>query len=187
MAGFAAAGRLDSFAMMPAMNLGQAITTFTGQNIGAGKIERVRKGHLSAMTMNFVISLLGSLLMVFFGRALMGIFTTDPGVIEAGASYLLIVGLFYVLFGVMFINNGVIRGAGDAFVPMVNSLLALYVIRIPCAIIFSGPLGMGPQGIWWSIPAGWSVGCIFSTWYYLSGRWKKKSLVRHPHPVTSEE
>ncbi len=180
MAGFAAAGRLDSFAMMPAMNLGQAITTFTGQNIGAGKIERVRKGHISAMTMNLVISLFGSLLMVFFGKSLMSIFTTDTEVVAAGARYLLIVGLFYVLFGIMFINNGVIRGAGDAFVPMANTLLALYVIRIPCAIIFSGPLGMGAEGIWWSVPAGWSMGCIFSTWYYRSGKWKKKSLVKPP-------
>lgn len=178
MAGFAAAGRLDSFAMMPAMNLSQAITTFTGQNIGAGKVERVKRGHRAAMLMNLGISGATSLLMVVAGPALVGIFTTDVAVIEAGSKYLTIVGLFYLLFGIMFINNGVVRGAGEPYVPMASTLLALYVVRIPCAILFSGPLGMGAEGIWWSIPAGWAMGCVFSSWYYLSGKWKNKGLVR---------
>ncbi len=186
MAAYTAASRIDSFAMMPAMNLGQAVTTFAGQNIGAGKTERVRRGHLSAIAVNTAISLAMTLCVVLFGRPLMGIFSTDPAVVAIGAEYLLIVGIFYVVFGIMFINNGVMRGAGDVFIPMISSLLALWIVRVPCALLFTRVFHMGTDGIWWSIPAGWAVGFVFSSWYYLSGRWKNKSIVKRRPPISEE-
>jgi Na+-driven multidrug efflux pump len=112
----------------------------------------------------------------------MGLFTKDAEVIALGARYLLIVGATYLLFSTMFINNGVMRGAGDAFIPMINTLLALWLVRIPLALLFSGPLGMGTDGIWWSVPAGWLMGTVFSTWYYIGGRWKRKAVVK-PRPA----
>ncbi|HSV55897.1 MAG TPA: MATE family efflux transporter, partial [Magnetospirillaceae bacterium] len=111
-AGFAAAGRLDTFAMMPAMNLSMAVSTFVGQNLGAGKPERVRKGHSSALIMGLAISLVMGAVMILAGSHLVRLFTPDAQVIRIGARYLLIVGAFYSLFAVMFINNGVLRGAG---------------------------------------------------------------------------
>jgi len=182
MAAFTAASRIDSIAAMPAMNLGAAITTFTGQNIGAGKPERVRRGHLSAIAVNTALSLFISLMILFFGKRLMGIFSNDPEVIRIGASYLVIVGMFYAVFGIMFINNGVMRGAGDVFIPMINTVLALWLVRIPLALLFTRSFGMGSDGIWWSIPAGWMVGMIFSTWYYRTGRWKNPRLLRRTAP-----
>lgn len=179
-AAFSAASRLDSFASMPAMNLSQAMSTFTGQNMGAGKTERVKRGHISAVLIGAGISVAVGATVIAFGKPLMGLFTKDAEVMAIGASYLAIVGMTYVLFSTMFINNGVMRGAGDSFIPMINTLLALWVVRIPCALWFSGPLGMGSDGLWWSIPAGWLMGAIFSTWYYLGGRWKRKAVVRRP-------
>jgi len=176
MAGFAAASRLDAFASMPAMNLSQAISTFTGQNLGAGKPERVKRGHLSAVAVGAAISVAVGAAVVFAGTPLMTMFSADPAVVAIGARYLFIVGVFYVLFSTMFINNGVMRGAGDAFIPMINTLLALWAVRIPAAIILSKYLG--PDGIWLSVPAGWAVGAAFSTWYYSTGRWKTKAVVR---------
>jgi Na+-driven multidrug efflux pump len=108
----------------------------------------------------------------------MRIFTSDAAVIKIGARYLVIVGSCYVLYTTMFINNGVVRGAGDVMIPMINILLAMWVIRLPLAFFFSS--FMGTDGIWWSIPAGWLVGTVFSTWYYRTGRWKKKAIVRRP-------
>jgi len=178
MAAFTAASRIDSFAAMPAMNLSQALMTFTGQNMGAGKTERVRKGYRAAIVMNIFISLSITLLVTLAGKWLIGIFTTDEAVIHTGARYLLIVGLFYLVFGVMFINNGVMRGAGDVFIPMISSLLALWLVRIPSALLFTKVFGMGSDGIWWSIPAGWLIGFVFTTWYYNTGKWKTKVLVR---------
>jgi putative MATE family efflux protein len=186
-AAFAAASRLDSFASMPAMNLSQAISTFTGQNMGAGKTDRVKRGHLSATLAGGAISLMVGAVVILFGEALMGMFTRDAEVMAIGAGYLRIVGLTYVLFSTMFINNGVMRGAGDSFIPMINTVLALWVVRIPCALLFSGPLGMGVDGLWWSVPAGWLMGVTFSTWYYLGGRWKRKAVVKHPAASASPD
>jgi putative MATE family efflux protein len=176
MAAYTAATRLESIASMPAMNLSMAVTTFTGQNIGAGKTERVRRGHLSALVVSVSISLLITLVVILFGRPLMGIFTTDPDVIRIGGEYLVIVGMFYWLFSIMFINNGVMRGAGDVFIPMFTTIMAFWLVRIPCALLFTRVFGMGSQGIWWSIPAGWAVGCLYTTQYYRSGKWKLKKL-----------
>ncbi|HEY9054873.1 MAG TPA: MATE family efflux transporter [Rectinemataceae bacterium] len=186
MAAYTAAGRLDSIASMPAMNLSQAVTTFTGQNMGAGKTDRVKRGHLSAIILNTSISLAITLVVLLWGDKLMSIFTEDAEVVRIGDQYLTIVGIFYAFFGIMFINNGVMRGAGDVFIPMINTLLALWVVRLPCAVFFSKYLGMGTAGIWWSIPAGWAVGVVFSTWYYRSGRWKNKRVLRHPIPAAED-
>ncbi|HAW85177.1 MAG: MATE family efflux transporter [Spirochaetes bacterium GWD1_61_31] len=182
-AAYTAASRLDSFASMPAMNLGAAISTFTGQNMGAGKTDRVKRGHLSAVIAGAVISLAVGATVILFGRPLIGLFSTDLEVIAIGARYLLIVGASYTLFSTMFINNGVMRGAGDSFIPMINTLLALWVVRIPTALLFSGALGLGSDGLWLSIPAGWLMGAIFSTWYYLGGRWKRKAVVKGRPPA----
>ncbi|MEN6364483.1 MAG: MATE family efflux transporter [Rectinema sp.] len=180
MAAYAAASRIDSLASMPAMNLSSALMSFTGQNMGAGKTERVKRGHLSAIGLSAVISIAMTLVSVFFGEQLMRIFTSDAEVIAIGSRYLVIVGSFYIAFGTMFINNGVMRGAGDVFIPMISTLLALWAVRIPCALLFSGPMGMGTDGIWWSIPAGWTIGLIFTSIYYASGRWKTKTAIRRP-------
>jgi Na+-driven multidrug efflux pump len=77
------------------MNLSQAITTFTGQNIGAGKIERVKRGHLSALGLSSAISLAIGLVVILAGAPLIGIFTTDAEVIRIGSEYFRIVGFFY--------------------------------------------------------------------------------------------
>jgi len=184
MAAYTAAARLDSIAALPAMNLGQAVTTFTGQNIGAGKQERVSRGHRSAMILSAGFSLVITVVVLIFGRQLMGIFSTDPEVIEIGVEYLIIVGIFYVLFGIMMINNGVMRGAGDVMVPMLITIAALWLVRVPLALFFTNTLKLGTNGIWWSIPAGWLIGSTCSTLYYLSGRWKRKDLI-HGRPGAS--
>jgi putative MATE family efflux protein len=116
-AAYAAASRLDSFASMPAMNLSQALSTFTGQNMGAGKTERVKRGHWSAILLGGAISVGVGASVVLFGPALMRLFTQDSAVIALGARYLLIVGASYLLFSTMFINNGVMRGAGTPSYP----------------------------------------------------------------------
>ena len=125
LAGFTVASRLDSFAMMPATNISQALSAFTGQNIGAGKIERVRRGFRAGLLLGLCISLITSLVVMTSGRTLVSLFNPDPMVIATGADYLLIVGAFYVVFSTMFVVNGVLRGAGEAMVPLLNTILAL--------------------------------------------------------------
>ena len=177
-AGYTAASRLDSFAAMPAMNLSIAMSTFVGQNVGAQKQERVRKGYVSTMVISGAISLVMTAVMIVFRRALIGLFAEDPAVIAIGADYLLTVSAFYIVFSSMFVTGGVLRGAGDTLTQMIFTLVALWLVRIPVSAILSSHIGS--SGIWWGIPAGWLVGFTASFLYYLGGRWKKKVLIRRP-------
>jgi putative MATE family efflux protein len=168
--------RLNSLATLPAMTLGSALSTFVGQNLGANKVERVRKGFLSTMGISGVISIAVSLVVVFFGKQLMALFTQDAVVVAIGAEYLIIVGSFYIVFSIMFSLVGVLRGAGATIIPMISSILSLWVVRIPLAYTLSET--MGYTGIWWANPIGWFAGLSIVLIYYLSGKWKTKGVVK---------
>ncbi len=176
-AAYSVVGRIDSFAALPAMNFAAALSSFVGQNLGANKPERVKKGFLATLVMTSIISILVSIVALLFGRTIMNAFTPDLNVIEIGYKYLVIVCSFYTIFTAMFSVGAVMRGAGDTFIPMLITLLALWVIRIPLAYFLSRNGDV--TGIWWSIPIGWAVGLILSYVYYRTGRWKKKVVVKH--------
>jgi len=171
-AAYSAALRLDSLAIMPSINLANALSTFTGQNLAAGKLDRVRSGLYTTLKMSFAISITITVIFYFFGEDLMGLFTDDPAVIRYGKDYLVIVGSFYVLFSALFSVNAVMRGAGDVLYPLFISFVALWLVRVPFAYLLAPVLH--EKAIWWSAPAGWTVGLIMSVVYYRSGRWKRK-------------
>jgi putative MATE family efflux protein len=176
MAGFSAASRIDSFASMPAMNIGMALSSFVGQNLGAGKVDRARRGFRSALLIGVGITAVMVAALYFFGGSLVGIFTDDAAVIAVGSRYLRIVAPFFFLFTAMFVTNGLIRGAGEAIVPLVSTILAMWLIRVPAAVLFSRL--WGEVGIWWAMPTGWALGMCISLGYYRSGRWARKVVVR---------
>jgi len=195
-AAYTAAGRLDSLAIIPSMVFSQALSTFVGQNIGAGKIERIKKGLHRTMMMAAGTAVMITLLVLTFRVPLMSLFTEDRVVISTGAAYLTIVTSFYLLFTGMFIFNGVMRGAGDTLIPMFMTLISLWLVRIPAALFLSREsveifgwtirgANLGESGIWWSIPAGWGIGLLLSFIYYRTGRWKSKTVVKvKVEPVT---
>lgn len=176
MAGFSAASRIDSFASMPAMNISMALSSFVGQNLGAGKVDRARRGFRSALLIGVGITAVMVAALYFFGGPLVGIFTDDEAVVAVGARYLRIVGPFFFLFTAMFVTNGLIRGAGEAIVPLVSTILAMWLIRVPAAVLFSRL--WGEVGIWWAMPTGWALGMCISLGYYRSGKWTKKVVAR---------
>lgn len=176
-AGYSVAYRLDSLATVPAMSFSQALSTFVGQNIGANKPERIRAGLLATLKMSGIVTIVTSVFIIVTSHILIGFFTKDPEVIRIGDQYLTIVSSFYLIFTLMFVYSGLLRGAGDTLVPMFFSLLSLWIIRIPFAWILSGRIGS--TGIWWAIPAGWLIGLSLSYSYYKTGRWKKKAIVKY--------
>ena len=119
-AAYSVATRIDSFATMPAMAFSAAISTFVGQNIGANKNERIGKGLKATLLMISVLALTISACTVIFAEPLMRLFTNkeDYEVVAIGVSYLQIVSPFYMVFSMMFIFNGALRGAGDTLFPM---------------------------------------------------------------------
>ncbi len=188
-AAYTAAGRLDSLAIIPSMVFSTALSTFVGQNIGAGKVERVKKGLARTMLMASGVAIAITVLIILFKFPLMRLFTKDQAVIDLGGEYLTIVTSFYLLFTGMFVYSGVMRGAGDTIIPMFLTLFSLWIIRIPAALFLSQETihlfgltvpgaGLGATGIWWSIPAGWGFGFVLSFLYYRTGRWKNKSVIK---------
>lgn len=175
-AAYTAAGRIDSFATMFAMNFSQALSAFTGQNLGAGKFHRIKTGYRKTLFMSNGLCLLLTILIIAFRYPLMQIFTNDADVIAIGAEYLTIVSMFYLFFSTMFVTNGVMRGAGATLIPMFITLFSLWIIRIPLAYILSGKLGY--PGIWWSIPIAWFFGMAGAWIYYKSGKWKEKGVIK---------
>ncbi|HBZ66759.1 MAG TPA: MATE family efflux transporter [Bacteroidales bacterium] len=176
-AAYTVATRIDSFASMPAMNFASALSTFVGQNLGAGRADRVRSGMIATLKMTSVISLSVTIIAILFSRQMMGIFTRDPEIIAIGADYLVIVSSFYLFFSAMFVISGVMRGAGDTLIPMFITLLSLWLIRIPVSWLLSDAIGI--HGIWWGIPIAWFIGMVGAWFYYKTGRWKLKAIVKH--------
>ncbi|MBU2652202.1 MAG: MATE family efflux transporter [Bacteroidetes bacterium] len=172
--------RIDSFAGMPAMNFAAALSTFVGQNLGAGKPHRIKTGLGATFRMTSLIAVSISLILVVFSRGMISLFTSDPEVIEIGAKYLQIVSPFYIVFTTMFVVGGVMRGAGDTLIPMIITFFALWVVRIPACYLLAQKLGA--TGIWWGIPMAWVIGLILSYSYYRTGKWKSRVIVKHEQP-----
>jgi putative MATE family efflux protein len=175
-AAFSAAGKLDSFAIMPAMNIGMAVSSFTGQNLGAGRKDRVRRGLAYGLAFALGITCILSVVLFLRGNWLISLFSSDPEVIRIGSEYFRIVALAYVAQAVMFVFSGVIRGAGEMVFPMMMTLTAMWIVRIPLAFALSG--WRGTSGVWMSIDIGFLVGMTGTVLYYFFGNWHTKKLVR---------
>ena len=174
-AAYTAANRIDMFASLPIMNFAAALTSFVGQNIAVGKFDRIHRGLRSTLLMMLASVIIINVSIIFFAEPLIGIFTSDAQVIHEGRICLTIMNSFYFIFGIMFTFNGLLRGAGAAIVPMLTTLLSLWVIRVPAAIFLSQHFGA--EGIWWAVPIGWFLGALGSICYYFSGKWKAKAVV----------
>lgn len=179
MAAYTAASRMDSFAMMPIMNFGMGLSTFTGQNIGANKLDRVSEGLRATMKMAVLTCLAVSVLVYTFGPQLIAVFidAEQVDVITQGVDYMRTVSLFYAVFSILMIFNGLLRGAGDTVVPML-SVIASLAVRVGVAYWLASFANIGYRGIWWSIPAGWAVASGIPVLRYLSGKWRAKALIR---------
>ena len=175
-AAYTAAMRIDSFAKMPAITFAQALTSFAGQNLGAFKEKRARRGLVTTLVFSLGYCVVISVLIIVFGNGIMKLFTPDAGVIKIGQDYLIIVSSFYLLFAVMFTVMGFLRGAGATLIPMISTFTGLYLVRIPVAYFLSDEIGV--NGIWWSEPAGWLVGMSILCIYFFTGKWRGKVVVK---------
>lgn len=171
-AGFNAANKIDTFAFMPIQSFSNAVTTFTGQNIGAKRMDRVHQGTVVAVVLSVIVCL-ACLIIIPFGPSLLRMFNSDPAVIEAGMIYLNNVMPTFALLAIVFVINAVIRGAGESIVPMIGAIVSLWLGRIPAAYFIADKFGK--EYIFLSYAVGWLFWLLISGPYYASGRWKKKS------------
>lgn len=176
MAAYVAANRVDSVAIQVIVSIGNALSVFTGQNIGQNRYDRIKEALYKTLAVMVAASAFIAAMVLIFRVQLMKLFldANESGkAIEIGCTYLTIIGVAYVIAGIMQSYQNVIRGAGDVNTCMVAGLTELSG-RIVFAYLLSGILGV--TGIWIATPLSWSCGCIIPVIRYYSGKWKNKKL-----------
>jgi putative MATE family efflux protein len=176
-AAFGSAGRLEGVIFMPALSFSMAASALAGQNLGAGKRERVKEVFKWGIIMTSAVTFVLSAIIVAFPRLLLSMFVHETDVLDIGVGYLRILGPAYIIFAIMLIPNGILNGAGKTMVTMVFSLISLWAVRVPLAALLSGS-ALGIKGIWFSIDIGFAVGAATSLIYYFNGNWKDSALIR---------
>ena len=177
MAGFNGANKIDTFAFMPIQSFTTAMTTYTGQNVGAGNHSRVYQGIRAGTILSVGCSILIGAVLYPLSGFLMQMFSKSPEVIEAGVSYLHCVLPFYFLLAIVFMFNSTLRGTGETIIPMISSFVALWFARVPIAYFIADH--WGKNYLFLSYGFGWALGSLISGIYFATGRWKRKSLVHH--------
>lgn len=175
MAGFNAANKIDAFAFLPLMSFSNAITTYVGQNVGAGRWDRVKAGIRATMLLSVGSVIVISAALFIWAVQLIGLFSIEPAVIESGRVYLVTVVPFYFLLAILFVLNGAMRGAGSTMIPLVATITSLWLVRVPFAYLFVD--WFGRDFIYYSYGAGWLVGLLAVLPYYFGGRWKKMAII----------
>lgn len=177
-AGYGSAIKINTFAIMSFTTLGNSISSFTAQNIGAGKPERVKSGYRSGLFMICGIVLIFVSVFLIFKTQLISIFmdsslVNNIGAIEIGSQFLMIVSPFYLTVAIKLASDGVLRGSGAIREFMATTFTDL-IIRVVLAFIFSS--WWGTLGIWISWPVGWTISAIMSVVFYLMGNWKSRTI-----------
>lgn len=172
-----AGGRLDQIAITFIMSIGMAVMMFAGQNMGAGKLDRVKKGVWISIAISAVICIVVTAVVQFLGPQLISAFVdagTNPNVIAIGDQYIRVMSYFYIVIGISFVYTSTLRGCGDVVLPLISSIIAVGA-RTAAAYLLAPVLGSG--AIWWSQPIGWTLSLIIVFVWYMTGRWKNKCVV----------
>lgn len=176
-AGYSAAVKLNTFAITSFTTLGNGVSSFTAQNIGAGKAERVKSGYRAGAAMMLCIVVPFFAAFFFFEGPMVSLFMEESSVkaLQIGESFLKIVSPFYFIISLKLLADGILRGAGAMKCFMASTFSDL-LFRVVLAYVFAGPMKLGTQGIWLSWPVGWTLATILSTFFYLKGFWKRAAL-----------
>ncbi len=168
MAGYAAAVKIDSFAYMPVQDFGNAFSTFVAQNYGAGKEDRIHKGIRYALILSFGFSIIVGSIVVLGAPQLLTLFIPAQNVaaIQAGASYLQIVGCFYCGIAALFLLYGIYRAIEMPAMSLVLTIISLGS-RVVLAYYLAGLPQFGANGIWWAVPIGWILADIVGVGAYV--------------------
>ena len=178
LAGYTAGMRIESICIVPMIATGNAVSTFTAQNLGAGAPERVRKGYLAGVKMVAAFAVLICLVLTVFHGPIINAFLeegSDAAAFATGNDYLTFIALCCLCIGKNAVTDGVLRGAGDVVVFTLANLINLG-IRVSFAFGFAGIIGV--EAVWFAVPMGWSTNFVISFIRYLSGKWSQKKLIK---------
>lgn len=177
MAGFAAGTRIESICIVPMLALGNAMSTYTAQNMGAKKTDRIKKGYGVCCMMAAAFAAIICVMMEGFGEIFIRSFLNESSTSEAfatGISYVHFISFFYIFIGLKAITDGLLRGAGDVVVFTAANLVNL-AIRVSGAALLAPVIGV--QAVWFAVPIGWTANYIISLIRYLTGKWERIHLI----------
>lgn len=175
MAGCGAYTKIDGFAILPVMSFSMALTTFTGQNMGANKLERVHKGAKTGILMSVATTVVISILLEIFGPQILSIFTDNNQVIHYGLYMLHILAPCYIFLAISHAFSGIIRGAGITTIPMIVMISCWCVLRMAW-ILTSVPIFHDIGVVFMGWPITWFASALWLFLYYKKGNWKKSSI-----------
>lgn len=178
LAGYSAGTRLESICVVPMIATGNAMSTFTAQNLGAGKPERVRQGYHAAYGIVIAFGIAIIVISQLFYAPILSAFVEQGEssvAFETGTAYFRFIGFFFSILGFKAITDGILRGAGDIKVYMIANLVNL-TIRVAVAQLCSPIWGI--RLIWYAVPMGWGVNYLISYFWYRTGSWKKNRLIQ---------
>lgn len=169
-AGFSAYLKIDGFNILPVLSFSMAITTFIGQNYGAGKYDRMKKGMWVTLLMGIVYTVLTGILLLTFSGQLMRLFSKDVGVIAYGQTAMRYFCPFYWILAILHSLAGTVRGTGKSIPPMVVLLVSLCLFRIVWIQLVL-PYYTSIEGIFILYPVSWLVGAVLMILYTWKGKW----------------
>ena len=178
MAGYSAAVKLNNLVITSFTTLGNGVSNYAAQNIGAGKLDRVKAGFKAGLKLVWILSAPLVLLYFFCGKGLIGFFLDEPTELALGSGeiFLRILSPFYFVVSAKLVADGILRGAGMMKQFMVATFTDL-ILRVVLAIVLSCTV-LGSTGIWCAWPIGWSVATVLSILFYHKGAWNKEGVLR---------
>ncbi len=177
MAAYTATSRVEQLVQQPFGSLGTAVSTFAGQNVGAGKYDRVSTSCKKSTLIVLVFSLMMIAVMFLFGDPIVRLFVNEPDVIEIGARGLRITSFMYFALGMIYITRGMLNGVGDAAYAMINGLTEV-VGRIGFAYLLMAIPAIGMWGVWYTNGLTWILAGAAGIIRFFQGKWKTKSVVK---------
>ena len=177
MSAYTAAGRLESYMMIPVFGLNSSLNVYVGQNVGGGKLDRVKKGYRQTVVMSVAFCALLAVAVVFVGSQLIKVFGLSGDALDLARQYLLGEAPFFILFAVYQTAAAVLQGSGDVTWSAFVTLMSL-AFRIAASYLLAYFTPLDYRAIWWSLSISWTAAVVISFSRYASGGWKKKCVVR---------
>jgi putative MATE family efflux protein len=175
-AGYGIGCRFHMLVLMPAFALGNATAPIVGQCLGAGRPGRARHTAWLATGIDALIMAASAAVLMACAAPLIRVFDDNPDVVAVGARYLLIVSPFHIFAALSVVLGRALQGAGDTVAPMVATIVGLWGLQVPLALLFSHWFAAPTDGIWWSVAVTLSVNGATMAGWFMTGRWQAKRV-----------
>ena len=176
-----AAGRIENYMFIPVQGMNTGIATFTGQNVGAGRFDRVRTGRRQARYLMVPTALVISLVLWVFAKPLIAIFGVEGEALTLGIQHLRFIAPFFVIFALYMSTAGILTGSGDVLAAACVTLSVL-AVRVVSTYVFNYGFHLGFPSLYYASPLGWTFGFIVVWLRFRTGIWETKAVVKQNRP-----